>query len=105
MLSTRFLADRFAPLHRNFHSALIANSIRRATFASLERRRNGMRTWLVLLLALAVTDTRATTIVLPASKDNSIYSDDVNASNGAGENIFTGANAFAFPRRAFIAFD
>lgn len=58
----------------------------------------------VLFLSMAA-NALADTIVIQASKDNSIYADAVNNSNGAGDNIFAGKNAAGAARRAFLAFD
>jgi len=60
---------------------------------------------LVSTLVLTTTLAHADTVILQASKDNSIYADAVTNSNGAGDNIFTGTNALGFARRAFVAFD
>ncbi len=64
-----------------------------------------MCAWLVVASALLVTDANAESVVISASKDNSIYSDNVTNSNGAGDNIFTGKTQLGFTRRGFIAFD
>ncbi|OGF26218.1 MAG: hypothetical protein A2V63_07425, partial [Candidatus Eisenbacteria bacterium RBG_19FT_COMBO_70_11] len=56
------------------------------------------------LLAPAVAG--AITVVIPASKDNTLYESATGAtSNGAGEYIFTGRTKDGFKRRAVIAFD
>ena len=59
----------------------------------------------LILLLLTALDASADTVVVPASKDNSTYSDNVNNSNGAGDNIFAGSTSLGFVRRGFIAFD
>lgn len=65
-----------------------------------------MRRTLIGLLPMVLSSVvHAETAVLSAFKDNSVYSENGMASNGQGENIFTGNNAFGFPRRAFIAFE
>jgi len=48
----------------------------------------------------------ATTVTIPASKDNTLYENATGSvSNGAGEYIFTGRTKDGFRRRAVIAFD
>jgi hypothetical protein len=47
----------------------------------------------------------AQTVVLNASKDNTIYSDNINNSNGAGPNFTTGAIASLAVRRGLLMFD
>ncbi|MEO6327398.1 MAG: DNRLRE domain-containing protein [Ginsengibacter sp.] len=46
-----------------------------------------------------------TTVVLNATKDNTIYQNATSNSNGAGENFFSGNTAVSSPRRALIKFD
>lgn len=49
--------------------------------------------------------TQSTTVTLGSVADNSIYAGLVNNSNALGENIFSGTNGGAFPRRGLIRFD
>jgi spore coat protein A len=51
------------------------------------------------------TIAEAAVVDLPASKDNSMYSEDGTLSNGAGEHAFIGQTKDGFNRRALIAFD
>jgi hypothetical protein len=45
------------------------------------------------------------TITIGASKDTTIYQNNVNNSSGGGNGLFAGANGMASPRRGLIAFD
>ncbi|MGH7754539.1 MAG: hypothetical protein ACREN5_17170, partial [Gemmatimonadales bacterium] len=48
---------------------------------------------------------RAETVNIAASKDNTLYSEDGNFSNGAGQHLFAGRTGGTNTRRALIAFD
>lgn len=62
---------------------------------------------LVLLLAPTVCGGRAAadTVLLPATRDNTIYSESYHLSNGAGEYFFAGVTLMGNFRRGLIAFD
>lgn len=61
---------------------------------------------LALCLALAMASTtQAATIMLDASKDASIFQNNVNNSSGAANGLIVGTNAQSSARRAAIAFD
>ena len=62
---------------------------------------------LVLLLAPAVCggSAAAETALLPAARDNTIYSESYHLSNGAGEYFFAGQTLMGNFRRGLIAFD
>ena len=61
---------------------------------------------LALCLSLATASmTQAATIMLDASKDASIFQNNVNNSSGAGNGLIVGTNAQSSARRAAIAFD
>src|SRR5262245_6118071 len=62
-----------------------------------------MRAFTALIL-LAVASAAADSVVIGASKDNTLYTDATGStSNGAGQYFFTGQSASA--RRALVAFD
>ena len=61
-------------------------------------------TAILLHLTLATTAS-AVVLDLPASLDNTMYSEDGTAANGVGEFAFTGQTKDGFNRRALIAFD
>lgn len=48
---------------------------------------------------------RADTLTLGASQDNSIFQNNVNNSNGGGPGIFSGASGMSSPRRGLIEFN
>ncbi|HEV3418549.1 MAG TPA: DNRLRE domain-containing protein [Pirellulales bacterium] len=56
-------------------------------------------------LALCVSASWATTITIGASKDTTIFQNNVNNSAGAGNGLFAGTNGASSPRRGLIAFD
>src|SRR5919205_2968219 len=56
----------------------------------------------ILLLKLALSQT---TVTIPASMDNTIYSENNNVSNGAGQNFFAGVTNRGAIRRALLRFD
>src|SRR4051794_8388981 len=59
-----------------------------------------------LLFALLGSSAMADTVILPASKDNTIYEDTFGQySNGQGIYLYTGLIGQELLRRAFIAFD
>ena len=61
---------------------------------------------LALCLSLAAASmTQAATIMLDASKDASIFQNNVNNSSGAGNGLIDGTNAQSSARRAAVAFD
>ena len=47
----------------------------------------------------------ADTVTLSASKDTSIFQNNANNSDGAGQGLFAGTNGQSSPRRALIAFN
>lgn len=55
-------------------------------------------------LAVAV-DAHAATLTVPATRDNSLFADDVTYSNGAGPYLYIGSIASGSPRRALMRFD
>jgi Secretion system C-terminal sorting domain len=55
------------------------------------------------LVASAVT--AQTTVIIPASADNTIYQNPNGNSNALGQNIFSGTNGGGSPRRGLIKFD
>jgi hypothetical protein len=57
------------------------------------------------LIAFVVTSTFADTISIGASKDVTIFQNNVNNSSGGGNGLFAGTNGANSPRRALIAFD
>jgi hypothetical protein len=65
-------------------------------------RRLCARAALALALAPAA---RAETVVLVATKDNTIYSESGGTSNGAGSHCFAGKQATGWARRALVRFD
>ena len=64
-----------------------------------------LRNLVVLGCLIASVPAVADTVVLGATRDNSIYSNDGAKSNGAGQNMFVGINNDAFQRRALLQFD
>ena len=64
-----------------------------------------LRNLVVLGCLIASIPALADTVVVGATRDNSIYSNDGAKSNGAGQNMFVGINNDAFVRRALIQFD
>jgi hypothetical protein len=70
------------------------------------RRRLAAPVLLVLLSAAFALDAAATTVQIPASKDNTLYQQASGTlSNGAGSTFFAGTNATSEIRRGLIAFD
>src|ERR1700682_6419336 len=68
----------------------------------------GVRLGFAVAAAVAATlasSARATIITLGPTKDNTIYQSNVNNSNGAGTQMYSGTNTAASPRRGLIAFD
>jgi len=59
-------------------------------------------TFLFLTLARAAA---AGEVTIPASRDNTMYAESGNESNGAGERFFSGTNGMSENRRALIRFD
>ncbi len=59
---------------------------------------------LVLFMTVPVT-TRADVVILPSSKDNTIYDNSPAISNGVGDHMFAGATNHGDRRRALAAFD
>lgn len=59
----------------------------------------------LFLLACIPDAVAQTTVTITADKDNTIYSESGNTSNGAGQNIFAGATGGGNVRRALIRFD
>jgi hypothetical protein len=55
--------------------------------------------------ATLASSARATIVTLAPTKDNTIYQSNVNNSNGAGTQMYSGTNTAASPRRGLIAFD
>ncbi len=67
---------------------------------------NAPRTLLLALcLAAAFSASRADTLTLGASQDNSIFQNNVNNSSGGGPGIFSGTNGNGSPRRGLIEFN
>src|SRR4051812_22362044 len=64
-----------------------------------------LRNLAVLGCLLATTPAFADTVVLTPSRDSSLYSNDANKSNGAGQHMFVGINNDGFQRRALVMFD
>jgi hypothetical protein len=65
-----------------------------------------MRRACLYFLTLCFASTvHAETVMLPAAKDNTIYADNVAASNGKGEHLFAGTNLVGFARRGLVTFD
>ncbi|MEM9410145.1 MAG: DNRLRE domain-containing protein [Planctomycetota bacterium] len=67
-----------------------------------------MKNLLLSLTAILVgisSSVNAETIILDASRDNTLYQDNFGNSNGAGDFLFTGQNGGSSPRRGLIAFD
>ena len=58
-----------------------------------------------LVLLLAAPAARAASVTLAATADNTIYAEDGNLSNGAGESLFAGVNSLSSTRRTLIRFD
>jgi Dockerin type I domain len=65
------------------------------------------RVWHLLALCAAVSPmpVLGATITIGASKDTTIYQNNVNNSSGGGNGLFAGTNGTASPRRGLIAFD
>ena len=59
------------------------------------------------LLAIALWAAPATgdVVSIPASRDNTVFSEDADVSNGAGDHFFAGATNDNVLRRGLIAFD
>lgn len=64
-----------------------------------------MRILLACALACLGCAAFAATVEIPASKDTTLYSENTNFSNGAGEHLFAGRPGIGTFRRALIAFD
>ncbi len=61
---------------------------------------------IVAVLALAAGATaHAATLTVPAMRDNALFADDGNFSNGAGPFLYIGSIASGSPRRALMRFD
>jgi hypothetical protein len=56
-------------------------------------------------LQLVGPGARAASVVLTPRQDNSMYSEDGTASNGAGQHLFSGRTSFGGRRRALLVFD
>src|SRR5437870_4427463 len=62
----------------------------------------------LLCIHLTLNTHAQTTVIVTASADNTIYQDNTDNSNGAGQNLFagnTGATSGNSPRRALLKFD
>jgi hypothetical protein len=59
----------------------------------------------LFVLLLVSPSARAESVNIAASKDNTIFSEDGNFSNGAGQHLFAGRTGGTNTRRALIAFD
>jgi hypothetical protein len=60
---------------------------------------------LCFVLLAASFDARAASVVIGASRDNTVYAEDSTSSNGAGEYFHAGMNGVAQVRRGLVAFD
>jgi hypothetical protein len=65
----------------------------------------GLRLALAALLVAVSGTARAAVVSVPAQMDNTIFGEEDSTSNGAGQYIFAGDNAFGIARRALIKFD
>ena len=65
------------------------------------------RVWHLVAVAATVSPISGfgATITIGASKDTTIYQNNVNNSSGGGNGLFAGTNGMASPRRGLIAFD
>ena len=61
--------------------------------------------WAAVVVALGAAPAAGDVVSIPASQDNTIFSEDADASNGAGDHFFAGATNEDFLRRGLIAFD
>ncbi|RYY68991.1 MAG: DNRLRE domain-containing protein, partial [Chitinophagaceae bacterium] len=59
----------------------------------------------IALFLGAVNGSAQTTILIPASADNTIYQSPSGSSNAIGENLFSGTNGGGSTRRCLIKFD
>jgi hypothetical protein len=60
---------------------------------------------LAIVASLLAGTASAEVVNIPASQDNTMYSEDGSRSNGAGDHFFAGRTKDGFDRRALIAFD
>ena len=60
---------------------------------------------LLIFLSFSLATCQAAEITLEPSKDNTIYEDSTNLSNGQGVHLFSGATANRIVRRALLAFE
>ena len=68
-------------------------------------RRRKLAALLALASSLAVAPALAGVVTLTPSQDNTMYGENGEWSNGAGEFLFSGRTAFSSSRRALLAFD
>lgn len=70
-----------------------------------DTRARGAIAGLCLALSTGTALAAPVTLHVPASRDNTLFAEDVDASNGAGSHLNAGHVARGFERRALLAFD